>query len=281
MRERYEIETVEQLRAIADLLRLRIVEMLEKRAMTVTQLGDELGLAPAKVHYHVRELERVGLLALVETREKGGILEKYYQPIAHEISVSKALFSAPSDEAQSTLRAIFNQFTDGFLEAFRRATSAATAGNVQDPLPNKDMGFSFSHLYMTAEEQRDLLKQFDTLSRQFAQKRGIEGEREIVFAAFSYPPGMPETDQAEEERSTQANWAVGAVGYSRKDLLKARREGTRMRISVIGVCYFADDIEAALADEVIESFKLVGKLMASPEVKEVLKRKEGQEEHDN
>jgi len=77
MIERYEIENIEQLRAIADVLRLRIIDILQKQPMTVTQLGEVLGLAPAKVHYHVRELERVGLLRLVETREKGGILEKY------------------------------------------------------------------------------------------------------------------------------------------------------------------------------------------------------------
>ena len=57
--------------------------------MTVTQLGDILGIAPARVHYHVRELEKVGLLCPVETREKGGILEKYYQPVAKNISVAR------------------------------------------------------------------------------------------------------------------------------------------------------------------------------------------------
>ncbi len=73
------------------MLRLRIIDLLQGHPMTVTQLGEIMGMAPAKVHYHVRELERVGLLQLVETREKGGILEKYYQPIAKDISVSRNL----------------------------------------------------------------------------------------------------------------------------------------------------------------------------------------------
>src|SRR5947209_5417117 len=107
MLEQYEIETIEQLRAIADLLRLRIVDVLKEKPMTVTQLGEVLGEAPAKVHYHVRELEKVGLLRLVETREKGGILEKYYQPIARDFSVEKQLLSAPPDEAVAMMGAIF------------------------------------------------------------------------------------------------------------------------------------------------------------------------------
>jgi DNA-binding transcriptional ArsR family regulator len=99
MLERYEIETLEQLRAIADVRRLRIVDLLREQPLTVTQLGERMGLAPAKVHYHVRELEKVGLLRLVETREKGGILEKYYQAIAREVCVPDGLLlTAPSDE---------------------------------------------------------------------------------------------------------------------------------------------------------------------------------------
>ena len=110
MLESYEIENIEQLRAIADMLRLRIFEMLQNKPMTVTQLGEELGEAPAKVHYHVRELERVGLLRLVETREKGGILEKYYQPIAREISVEKSLLSAPPAEALAMIGRIWRSY---------------------------------------------------------------------------------------------------------------------------------------------------------------------------
>jgi len=110
MLESYEIENIEQLRAIADMLRLRIFEMLQNKPMTVTQLGEELGEAPAKVHYHVRELERVGLLRLVETREKGGILEKYYQPIAREISVEKSLLSAPPAEALAMVGTIWRSY---------------------------------------------------------------------------------------------------------------------------------------------------------------------------
>jgi DNA-binding transcriptional ArsR family regulator len=271
MRERYEIETVEQLRAIADLLRIRIIELLEKRAMTVTQLGDELGLAPAKVHYHVRELERVGLLELVETREKGGILEKYYQPIAHEIDVNNALLSAPRDEVQATLRGLFNQLADGYLHAFRRV--AATP----DPAQEGRMALFLSHLYLTGEEQRQLFRQIEALLKPFEQKREGEDVKEIVFSTFVYPTDAHQEEQQEEVASAQTSWAVGAVSYSRQDLLKAKAAGTRLRINVVGMCHFASDIDASLVDQTVESFKIVGKLTASPEVRDVLKHKEAQE----
>src|SRR5713226_3156857 len=114
MLENYEIETNEQLRAIADMRRARILELLRDQPMTVTQLGELMGEAPAKIHYHMRELEKVGLLYLVETREKGGILEKYYQPVARDISVEKSLLSAPPGEAASVLSSVLNQVKDAF-----------------------------------------------------------------------------------------------------------------------------------------------------------------------
>src|SRR5205823_777798 len=79
---------------------LRIVDQLSHKAMTATQIGEALDLPANKVHYHVRELERVGLVRLVETREKGGILEKYYRLVAADLQVPRALLQAvPPDES--------------------------------------------------------------------------------------------------------------------------------------------------------------------------------------
>jgi DNA-binding transcriptional ArsR family regulator len=270
IKERYEIETIEQLRAISDMLRVRIVAVLAKRPMTVTQLGEELGLAPAKVHYHVRELEKVGLLELVETREKGGILEKYYQPIARSIHVNDALMLAvPEDEAQAMLRGLLDQISDDYLRAFRHIADQ------QSSLMEKGVNISLANLYLTPEEQRKLIGQFHELSRPFEAPRGVEGEKEITFSLLAYPV----LEQKEEKQPAKISnvWVVGATGFTRKDLLKTRAEGRLLRVRLIGVCQFTDDVTAELVDEVVESFSIVGKLVASPEVKEALKKKKAQE----
>lgn len=270
MLEHYEIENIEQLRAIADMLRLRIIDLLQKKPMTVTQLGDELDVAPAKVHYHVRELEKVGLLHLAETREKGGILEKYYQPVAREISVEKSLLSAPPDEALAMTGAWLNQIKDGFQQAFRRALE------MRDAKPRMSIGFT--HMYVTAEEQEQLCKQIAELLKPYEERRGIQGEQEVMGSVLVYPVGasLAGTLPAALPRSetpAQNTWAVGAADYSRVDLEKSLAEGTRMHINVIGVCRFTDDISADLADRAIEYFHIIGKLIASQEVHEVLLKK--------
>src|SRR5579863_681313 len=119
--EVYELASIEQLRAVSDRLRLRIADLLARRAMTVAQLSAELGLAHAKVHYHVRELEQVGLVRLVETREKSGILEKYYRAVARGFSLAPTLLSGlPPDERATAVAGLFQTIVRGALGAFLR-----------------------------------------------------------------------------------------------------------------------------------------------------------------
>ncbi|MBA2286077.1 MAG: helix-turn-helix domain-containing protein [Ktedonobacteraceae bacterium] len=278
MKESYEIETIEQLRAIADVLRVRILDLLRERPMTVTQVGEALHESPAKVHYHVRELERVGLLLLVETREKGGILEKYYQPIAREIDVSPRLFTAPADEVTEALSGWFNQIKDGFLRALRAAFGPKEGPELSEKEQRARLqrfGFSFSTAYLTQEERQTLNKRIAELFKPYESRRGIEGEEEMLVTLLVYPQQVAASVPS-PVRPPESAWAVGVVGYSRADLEKVLAEGRRLDINAIGTCHFASDISADLVDRAVERFHVVGKLKAPAEVREVLLKKQAQ-----
>ncbi len=266
MLESYEIENIEQLRAIADMLRVRIIDLLLKQPMTVTQIGDELGEAPAKIHYHVRELEKAGLVRLVETREKGGILEKYYQPIAREFSVEKSLLSAPPGEALGITSNLLNQIKDGFQRAFRKAFQEKET----KPITN----LTVTHVYMTAQEREQVGWQIFELLKPYEERRGIEGEQELVGALLMYP-WLSSTSVLDQTQPSMAEvtWTIGTAVYNRADLVKSVVQGKHLRIKVVGICQFADDVTADLVDKAIEHFHVVGKLVAPPAVREVLMKK--------
>ncbi|MFZ7102262.1 MAG: ArsR/SmtB family transcription factor [Peptococcaceae bacterium] len=76
------LEDLEQIKSVADPLRVKVLQILIERQATVKQVADILGQSSAKMHYHVKELEKQKLIKLVATIEKGGILEKYYRAIA-------------------------------------------------------------------------------------------------------------------------------------------------------------------------------------------------------
>ncbi len=274
----YEINSLEQLRAMADQLRLSILQRLLGRAMTVTQLGDALGIAPAKAHYHVRELERVGLL------------EKYYRAVAEDIQVPRSLLSsAPTDEALAALGKIFNLASSEFLAAAARDLRAgALGGEVQ--------GLMHTSLWMTADEVRAALAQrLDELLKPYEQPRGVPGEREWTYFRTIHAvkvaedaPDAPDAEQAsatavaasgDAQHVTSAAQspsnasAAGTTYYSRADLEWLVASGLEVDVVVPGACSFADDITPVLVERAIKGFHCRGPLSASPEVRQVLARK--------
>ncbi|HET8907595.1 MAG TPA: helix-turn-helix domain-containing protein [Ktedonobacterales bacterium] len=294
--ETYELETLEQLRAIADELRSRIAEALTHRAMTVTQLGELLGQAPAKIHYHVRELERVGLVRLVATREKSGILEKYYRAIARSFNASKTLLlNAPSDETFAAMRS----FLDSASRAFLRATEYTMRNQLWDS--PKVWGLSTAQIWVTYDELNALAHRVQQEFDKFSTPRGVEGEEERTIVMMGYdprvvadessadtssltPPPLPLTVPPPPESAPPTPGArkprvhrivsAGATSFDRAQLEEALAKNQQLDISVMGVCIFASDVTADLIDRVIHHFRHRGILTASSEVREALKRKE-------
>jgi DNA-binding transcriptional ArsR family regulator len=71
-----------QLKAFTDPLRNRMLHILCHREATNQQMASTIGEPPAKVLHHLRFLEEVGLVVLVEQRVRGGNVEKFYRATA-------------------------------------------------------------------------------------------------------------------------------------------------------------------------------------------------------
>jgi DNA-binding transcriptional ArsR family regulator len=68
----------DQLKALGDELRGRIVVLLRDRAQSVSELAAKLKLPKGTVAHHVKVLEAAGLLKVVRTRRVRAVTEKYY-----------------------------------------------------------------------------------------------------------------------------------------------------------------------------------------------------------
>lgn len=68
----------DQLKALGDELRARIVVMLRERAQSVSELAEKLTMAKGTVGHHVKVLESAGLVQVVRTRRVRAVTEKYY-----------------------------------------------------------------------------------------------------------------------------------------------------------------------------------------------------------
>ena len=72
------INDIEIAKMMLDVRKRGILDIAEN-PMTVSQMAEELNEKQSRLYYHVKKLEEAGLLELVETRQQGNLIEKYYK----------------------------------------------------------------------------------------------------------------------------------------------------------------------------------------------------------
>jgi DNA-binding transcriptional ArsR family regulator len=108
-KEMHRLTDLDQMKVLADPLRIRILELLcEER--TTKQVAGILGQPPTRLYHHVAALERVGLIRLARTRARRGALEKYYLAVAKTFSADSRLFSsAPPAQVKEAAQGVVAQ----------------------------------------------------------------------------------------------------------------------------------------------------------------------------
>ncbi|HJP71449.1 MAG TPA: helix-turn-helix domain-containing protein [Candidatus Limnocylindria bacterium] len=130
------ISDVEQLKAISDPLRLRLIEIASddpSRSWTAKALAERLGTKQTKLYHHLNLLEERGFLRVAETRMVSGILEKGYAATASSYRLEPGLLggAVAGDKAiDDMLDAIFTKSRAEIVAAVR--SGAITLGERED-----------------------------------------------------------------------------------------------------------------------------------------------------
>jgi DNA-binding transcriptional ArsR family regulator len=106
-------------KALSHPLRVRILAILEERTASPVQLADQLDASLGVVSYHVRTLERLGLIKLVRTNPVRGAVEHHYRANPRPTI---------SDEGWSAAAPVAKQaYLSSFLQQVQAYTNAAAA----------------------------------------------------------------------------------------------------------------------------------------------------------
>jgi len=115
------IDDPRYVKALAHPLRIRILALLEERNASPVQLAEHLQATLGTVAYHVRTLEKLGLIKLVETHQRRGATEHVYAARKHP-RFSDSAWNATSPVAKHAMvSAILSQIG-------QYATQSAAAG---------------------------------------------------------------------------------------------------------------------------------------------------------
>jgi DNA-binding transcriptional ArsR family regulator len=120
---------LEQIRVLADPLRVRIIEVLCRGEHTTKQVAEKLGEKPTKLYHHVEALERVGLIRQTRTRRNRGTLERYYLAVARAFRADSTLFSNEQREGdETTIKAVVDTLLQRTGEELNDLAAAESRG---------------------------------------------------------------------------------------------------------------------------------------------------------
>jgi len=120
------MSSLQSLRATAHPIRLRLLSLVTSSAMSAAEAARGLGLSQATASYHLRVLERAGLVAVVEVvRLRGGEAKRY----RHESSSQAFDPDARSDSGAEDV-SIEDQlvYVEAQVEELRRRVRQRTTG---------------------------------------------------------------------------------------------------------------------------------------------------------
>lgn len=188
----YLIRDLEQLKLLADPLRLRLVRAFAEAPRTTKQVAESLGEKPTRLYHHVAQLEEAGLLELVGTRPVRGTTEKYYRSVGRAFAASPALFRGP--EGAGPVR----EMIDRILSETRAELEALRLDEVEedDPLGPLVGRARLSIPVSRVRELRERLHAWLTECRDEPGPGESEGEDRVEFAATVAFYPIPGSDSA-------------------------------------------------------------------------------------
>lgn len=200
MKDFYILENLEQIKALAEPLRVRILEAFCREPMTTKQVALSLGENPTKLYHHVEALERAGLINLVETRQNRGTTEKYYQPVAKQFGVDRKLLSVQPEEKGSTgeVIGIFTAALEDTIAEIRQSASR----NLFQPEENASVAvFSRGHIVATKEQMNELMMK---LQEWLKECRAVHDDSQLVRYGLTVAFYPAEKSSAKKVRSRKS-----------------------------------------------------------------------------
>ena len=161
-------------KALAHPLRVQIIGSLEHRTASPSELAAELQQPLSNVSYHMRRLEKLGLIALDGEARRRGSVEHYYRLVARPSISDGAWGGTPSIVKEALTLATLEQIG-------REVTAAATGGGFERddihvsrlPVTLDDRGFR--ELAREAQAFVEKTRAIEEASRERLDERGRAG----------------------------------------------------------------------------------------------------------
>lgn len=170
----FTITRTDQLHALGDATRWRILGRLLEGPASIQELARALGTAKGTISHHVRVLDRAGLIRLAETHRVRGVVEKRYARVARKFRL---------DEGRRAELIAAGAPDDYGLLPLRQALAEARAATDSDD-PSTSV---VVRARMPADRARRFARLVEALAEEFSAGAPGEGET-FGFVGAVYVP---------------------------------------------------------------------------------------------
>ncbi len=182
-KDQFLIKDVETLKAVADPLRVRLFMEMRDGPHTVKEVAASLAVPPTRLYYHVKILEKHGLLRVVGTRMVSGIEERSYQATAHGWTIDPSLLLAGVLVESGVVKAMLDVVAAELAIALR-ATEGKPIGDPSSAVPV----LTFTGWHLSPDEVLDVQRRFIELMEAFSANKPGEGKQEYHGLLALYRP---------------------------------------------------------------------------------------------
>lgn len=184
--DKFVITTLEQLRAVSEPLRLRVVEMLTHREMAVAELARALETPAGTLYHHVDVLLEAGLIQVTRRQKKRGTEERFLRAVARDITVDDDIFmfGAEPDRGVEALLDLSKAMLQGLANELE---AAARSGAVDPRRPGRRAFVEQQDLRLTEAEFEALCRRLDRWITAAKTKRRGSGQRDYRFGVLFFP----------------------------------------------------------------------------------------------
>ncbi|NDI34422.1 winged helix-turn-helix domain-containing protein [Chengkuizengella sediminis] len=198
MKEQKKITDIEMLEALLDPRRKRIIELAKAKPLTVKQIASGLGEKPSRLYYHVKKLEENDLLILVETKQQGNLIEKYYQTNEEKLGEYKIDDNFLKEHSSSLLKGVKQVISPGLKLLEHAAKEGSHEKQIELTITYSNMSgeeWELSHKRMKSvisEEKLNKLKNIQQLKELVndhdsrMSKEDLEKQSDYVHVVLSY-----------------------------------------------------------------------------------------------
>jgi DNA-binding transcriptional ArsR family regulator len=93
-----------------------IIKLVGEEELSVSDVARKLGVNPGSAHYHLKELEKHGLVKLVREEIAGGVVKKYYRTTARSFTINA---SSPKGAPAAAEAGFGEEFVERLIKSMR------------------------------------------------------------------------------------------------------------------------------------------------------------------